>query len=423
LVNRRLAWILVLLLALALIGYSVYRRVRSAGASTEQAAIVPVIVALPHRGEIERTLGYSGTLEPQALVTVTSKIEGRIERILVGEGDTVQAGQILVRMEDDTVVLQLEQANSAVGAAQAQLDKARRGVRPEELENARALLKQAEEDFATGQQSYQRTERLYDEGALAKAGLEEAEQKLRDAQTRLENARRNVRMMEQGASPEEQRLAEANLKAAEAQARLAGLQLDFTRIRSPLTGRVAKVLIDEGNMASRATPLLVLVQEDPMLLRIPVPERHYQDFSTGRSTITARVRLDALPDLGQLAGGITAISPTVDPASRTFMVETRLENREGRLKAGMYADVQFVLERRSEALLVPASALVERGGRPGVFIVDALSQPSARFRQIVPGIRAQEEVEVLQGLSDGERIVVEGNAFLEEGQRVTARER
>jgi multidrug efflux pump subunit AcrA (membrane-fusion protein) len=105
------------------------------------------------------------------------------------------------------------------------------------------------------------------------------------------------------------------------------------------------------------------------------------------------------------------------------MVETRLENREGRLKAGMYADVQFVLERRSEALLVPASALVERGGRPGVFIVDALSQPSARFRQIVPGIRAQEEVEVLQGLSDGERIVVEGNAFLEEGQRVTARER
>jgi HlyD family secretion protein len=420
--KRRLAWILVLLLALALIGYSVYRRVRTV-ATVEPAAIVPVIVGLPHRGPIERTLDYAGTLEPQALVTMTSKIESRIERILVGEGDLVPTGRLLVRMEDDTVRLQSEQAESAAGAAQAQLDKARRGVRPEELENAQALLKQAEEDFATGQQNYQRTERLYNEGALAKARFEEAEQKLRDAQTRLENARRNVRMMEQGAGPEEQRMAEANLKAAWTQVRLAALQLDFTRIRSPITGRVAKVLIDEGNMASRTTPLLVLVQDDPMLLRIPVPERHYADFSAGQATIRARVRLDALPDLGELAGGITTISPTVDPASRTFMVEMRLENREGRLKPGMYAEVQFVMERRPEALLVPAIALVERSGRPGVFIVDSGSEPSARFRQIVPGIRTQEEAEVLQGLADGERIVVEGNAFLEEGQRVNPRER
>jgi multidrug efflux pump subunit AcrA (membrane-fusion protein) len=422
-VNRRLAWIPVLLLALALIGYSVYRRVRTSGGAGEQAAIVPVVVALPHRGETERTLGYAGTLEPQALVTVTSKIEGRIERILVGEGDTVQTGRTLVQIEDDTVRLQLEQARSAVAAAQAQLDKAQRGVRPEELENARALLKQAEEDFTTGEQNYLRTERLYQEGALAKARFEEAERQLRDAQTRLENARRNVRMMEQGAGPEEQRMAEANLKAAQAQAQLAGLQLDFTRIRSPLAGRVARVLIDEGNLASRATPLLVLVRDDPMLVRIPVPERHYAAFSAGRQTISARVRLDALPGQDELAGSITSISPTVEPASRTFTVEVRLENRAGRLKAGMYADVQFVMERRSEALLVPATALVERGGRPGVFTVDSRSEPLARFREIVPGIRTQEEIEILQGLTGGERIVVEGNAFLEEGQRVTPRER
>jgi HlyD family secretion protein len=422
-VNRRLLWIPVLLAALALIGYSIYRRVQSTRQSGQGESVTPVVVDLPRRGEIERTLGYAGTLEPQTLVTVTSKIESRIERILVHEGDSVRDGQNLVRMEDEAVRLQLEQAASAARAAQAQLDKARRGVRPEELDSARALLKQAEEDFATAVENYQRTERLYKEGALAKARFEEAERQYRGAQTQLENARRGVRMMEQGAGPEEQRMAEANLKAAQAQAELAELQLDFTRIRSPLAGRVARVLIDEGNLASKTTALLVLVQDDPLLLRIPVPERHYAAFSAGKRSITARVRFDALPSEVALAGGISSIGPTVDPASRTFTVEVRLENPEGRLKAGMYADVDFVLERRSGAMLVPATALVERGGRTGVFTIQPGSDPMARFRQIVAGIRTPEQVEVVQGLSGEERVIVEGNAFLEDGQRVTPQER
>ena len=421
--KRRLLWIPVLLLVLALAGYSIHRRLHGSSGEGQAAAVVPVIVAQPQHGPIERTLAYSGTLEPQALVTVTSKIEGRIERILVGEGELIRDGQLLVQMEDDTVRLQAEQAASAVRAAQAQLDKARRGVRPEELDNARALLAQAEQDFTMAEESYRRSERLYQEGALAKARFEEAERQYRGAQTQLENARRSVRMMERGAGAEEQNLAEANLKAAQAQAELAGLQLSFTRIRSPLAGRVAKVLIDQGNLASRATPLLALVQDDPLLLRIPVPERHYAAFSAGWRNITARVRLDAVPGLDELTGGIASISPTVDPASRTFTVEVRLANREGRLKPGMYADVEFVLERRLEALLAPAAALVERGGRTGVFIVEPGSNPVARFREIAAGNRTQGEVEIVRGLDGGERIVVEGNAFLEDGQRVAPRER
>jgi multidrug efflux pump subunit AcrA (membrane-fusion protein) len=421
--KRRLLWIPVLLLVLALAGYAIYRRLHSSFGEGQTAAVVPVIVAPPQRGPIERTLAYSGTLEPQALVTVTSKIEGRIERILVSEGELIHDGQLLVQMEDETVRLQAEQAASAVRAAQAQLDKARRGVRPEELDNARALLAQAEQDFTVAEESYRRSERLYQEGALAKARFEEAERQHRAAQTQLENARRNVRMMEQGAGAEEQNLAEANLKAAQAQAELAGLQLGFTRIRSPLTGRVARVLIDQGNLASRATPLLVLVQDDPLLLRIPIPERHYAAFSAGWRSITARVRLDAVPGLGQLSGGIASISPTVDPASRTFTVEVRLANREGRLKPGMYADVEFALERRPAALLAPATALVERNGRTGMFIVEPGSNPVARFREIAAGIRTQEAVEIVRGVDGGERIVVEGNAFLEDGQRVAPRER
>jgi RND family efflux transporter MFP subunit len=135
------------------------------------------------------------------------------------------------------------------------------------------------------------------------------------------------------------------------------------------------------------------------------------------------VRLDAVPGLGQLSGGIASISPTVDPASRTFTVEVRLANREGRLKPGMYADVEFALERRPAALLAPATALVERNGRTGMFIVEPGSNPVARFREIAAGIRTQEAVEIVRGVDGGERIVVEGNAFLEDGQRVAPRER
>jgi HlyD family secretion protein len=416
--KRRLVTIAVLLFLAALVGWSVWSRFGRRESAAEPVA-VPVTVQAPRRGTIGRTLRYSGTLEPRATVTVLSKVPGRVECIVVSEGDTVTKGQLLVLMEDDVARLQAEQAAAALDAAQAQLEKARRGVRPEELASAQATLAAAEKDLADADTDFQRAERLFADGAITKAAREEAQAKLRTARTGVENARRSVQMMEQGAGSEEQRMAEAQLDSARAQRDLAKLNLDNTRVAAPIGGQVAKVPIDEGNLAGTATPLVVIVNEAAMVVKAAVPERHYGEFIAAGERIRTGAVFAALADRGALPGRLISISPTIDPASRTFSAEVEVTDSKGELRSGMYATVAFEVARADDALLVPAAALCSRGGGRGVFVVDG---EVARFRTLKTGIEGDEMVQALEGLAEEDRVVVDGNAVLEDGQRVSVGE-
>ncbi|MCX7029071.1 MAG: efflux RND transporter periplasmic adaptor subunit [Spirochaetes bacterium] len=413
--RRRPVTIFLLLVLAGLVGWSLWSRFGRREAAAEPVA-APVAVQSPSRGPISRTLRYAGTLEPRAIVTVLSKVPGRVERILVSEGDTVTKGQLLVLMEDDVAHLQADQASASLEAARAQLEKAQRGVRPEELASAQATLAAAEKDLADADTAFQRAERLYADGAITKAAREDAEGKLRTARTGVDNARRSVQMMEQGAGSEEQRMAEAQLASAQAQYDLAKLNLDNTRVTAPIGGQVAKVPIDEGNIAGMATALVVIVNETAMVVKAALPERHYGDFLVAGENVRAEAVFAALAGRGALPGRLISISPTIDPATRTFTAEVEVTDPKGELRSGMYASVTFEVERADDALLVPTAALCSRGGGRGVFVVDG---GVARFRALKTGIEGDGMVQVLEGLAAGDRVVVDGNAFLENGQRVS----
>lgn len=405
------------LLVLGLIGYSIWRQLSKQTVEHPSSIAVPVVVITPRRGSISRVLSYAGTLEPKAMVTVTPKVPGRIERIDVREGDWVAKGEIVAEMDDEVVRLQMEQAGNAYRAAEAQYEKARKGVRSGELANAEALLAQAEKDVAAAEESYERLGKLYKEGTISRTRYEDADRQVSSARTQLENARRSVQMMQQGASTEELSMAESQMKAMQSQYELAKLGLDNARIASPLPGRVVKVHTDQGNMAGQSTPLVTIVQEDPMLVRIPVPEKHYGDLTERLASLSARVRLNALPDK-EYRGRVSALSPTIDPASRTFTVEVELSNGGGLLHAGMYARVELVVERIPDALLLPAAAVVTRAGKTGVFTVRQGNSQVARFTTVVIGLAEGELVQIVQGLAETDRVISEGNTFLEEGETV-----
>jgi RND family efflux transporter MFP subunit len=320
-------------------------------------------------------------------------------------------------MEDDVVRLQMEQAAGAYRAAEAQNEKAKKGVRSEELANAEALLAQSEKDVAAAEDSYERLGKLYKEGTISRSKYDDADRQVSSARTQLENARRNVQMMQNGASSEDLGMAESQMQAMQAQYSLAKLGLDNARIASPLSGRVVKVHTDQGNMAGQTTPLVTIVQDDPMLVRVPLPEKRYGELRERQGSLEAVVTLNALPGT-TFSGRVSAISPVIDPASRTFTVEVELANARGLLRAGMYANVDLVLERFPDALLVPAVAVVERGGKMGVFTVHEDNSQIARFTETKVGLAQGDSVQVLVGLSDADRVVAEGNTFLEDGQTV-----
>jgi HlyD family secretion protein len=416
--KRRVIAIAVLAVLAGLVAWSVWsrfgRRETAAGPVT-----APVVVQNPSRGPISRTLRYSGTLEPHAMVTVLSRVSGRVERILVSEGDTVKKGQLLVLMEDDVARLQADQVSAALEAAKAQLEKARRGVRPEELTSAQATLADAEKDLADAEEASQRADRLYADGAITKAAHEEAQSKLRAARTGVENAQRSVKLMELGAGSEEQRMAEAALASAQAQYDLSKLNLDNTRVTAPIGGQVVKVPIDEGNLAGPATPLAVIVNETAMVVKAAIPERRYGDFLAAGENVRADAVFSALADRGSLPGRMISIGATIDPATRTFTAEVEVTDPKGELRSGMYASVTFDVTRVADALLLPVAAICSRSGSRGAFVVDA---GVARFRALKTGIEGDATIQVVEGLAEDDRVVVEGNAFLEDGQRVSVGE-
>lgn len=419
--SRRLRLTIAAVAAAAILAWAVVPRLlERMKRPPETVEGVSVIVRPPRLGTIERTLSTSGTLVPKNTVTLTSKIAGRIEAILVEEGDQVAAGQLLVQIEREAPSLQVQQAYAAWQAAETQADKARRGVRVEELENTRALLEKAKKDLAGAEENFSRSEKLFQSGAIARAQLEEAESSLRAARTELENSGRTVKMHEQGARPEEQEMARAQAEAARASYELARLQADFTRLRAPEAGVVARVLQDQGNIVGTATPILILVRDDPIQVRIAVPEKYYGEIRDDPAAVDARVYPAAYPGSDAFRGTLKAISPTVDPASRTFAVTVEMANPNGLLRPGMYANVELVLERVDQALLVPFSAVLDRAGESTVFVARAeAAHPRARARKVTLGITNPQEVQVLSGLEPQDRVIVEGNIFLEDGQRIT----
>jgi RND family efflux transporter MFP subunit len=388
---------------------------------TPQAAerATPVVVGTPVRGTLDVLLRYSGNLKPQSTTTVVPKVAGRVDAIHVLEGQAVREGQVVAEMEDDVVRLQADQARAAWDAAQAQLEKAQRGARPEEVENARATLVQAEKDLEAAQANFERTRSLYQAGTVTRSRFEEAENAIKAGQTQLDNARRTVRILEQGARAEDLAMARANANAARSQYELALLQVEYTKVKAPITGTVARLLVERGNMVGPGTPLLAIVNGTLTYANVAVPEKHYERVSRPDAAITARIFPIAYPDRAPFPGTVTNVGSTIDPASRTFTVEIAIHNADGLLRPGMYVNAEMVLERRQDVLLVPSSAVLFRNERYVVFVLREADGPAAvAMRDVQIGAVQDERTEIVTGLAQGERIVTAGNTFLEDGQTV-----
>ncbi|UCF98580.1 MAG: efflux RND transporter periplasmic adaptor subunit [Spirochaetaceae bacterium] len=414
-------WLVVIVIVIAaLVLWLVFQRITASdNGASEAEPRVTVRTAFPRIGTIEGVLSTSGTLTASKTIFITSKLSGRVEAIPVQEGQAVIEGELLVQVEEETPRLQLEQAYGAWQAAQAQYEKALKGARAEELENARALYEKAEKDLITAEESFTRSKQLYDSGTIPKAQFEQAESALRAVRTELENAGRSLRMLEEGASPEEKRMARAQAEAAKASYELARLQLGFTRIRAPASAVVVEVLQDEGNIVGTSTPILVLIQDDRIQVEIEVAEKYYGEILGRDEALQARIYPQAYPGSTAFRGHILTVAPTIDPGSRTFTITLDIEDPQNLLRPGMYAEVDLILERVADALLVPASALLERDGQMIVFVVDKSEGTTvAASKTVIPGLAEAAEVQILSGVDPKDEVIVEGNTFLETGQRI-----
>lgn len=296
------------------------------------------------------------TLVAENQVRVASRLMGYIRSIDVVEGQQVRVGQKLFSVDPVDVQGQVEQT--------------------------RAGVKQAEDALADAKVEYQRFEALFKEEAVTRQQFEKMKLQHDMAQSRLAQAR-----------------AGHNTAAG---------QLRYATVTSPIAGVVTQKLANAGDLAAPGHPVLVVENPGKLLVETQVPESVLSALKPG-----AQVLVEVDGQEKPLLARVARISPAADPVSRTFLV--KLDVSGAGLKSGLFARVLFPQGER-EVLTVPVGALINRAGIGGVFVVG--QDGIAQFRMVRAGEARDGRMEVLSGLTDGERVVSGGAEKLESGDRV-----
>ncbi len=346
-----------------------------------RARVVPVVSRTIHR-DVESV----GSLFPFEEVTVGSEVEGRVEEVYVDVGDRVEPGRPLVKIVPVELSLALEQERAALQQIQARLAPPGGGGELKDTGDA-AEVRKAEADRTDAEQKNQRAKELFSEGLIARGTFDEAQARYNSARAAYDMAVQNVQ----------------NLRAQAAQrsasVALADKKLRDTVIRAPFAGQVRERMVSPGQYVKVQTPVMAIVDNDPLRVRLKAPEKMAGWIAVG---LPVKVQVEAYP--GRVfMGRLSRINPSVDPQTRSFEVEALLDNREGVLKPGFFARASIASNHVDKALLVPQGALRYLYG---VYKVYAVEQRALRETEVKLGARNGEEVEVVAGLEDGARVAV-----------------
>ena len=216
-------------------------------------------------------------------------------------------------------------------------------------------------------------------------------------------------------SQQEADQARLNFEARRAAVELVLAQLADATVTAPFDAVAGSRLVSMGQFVSKGQILTSLIDADPMKVECDVPERFVAQMAEGQAL---DVRVAAYPD-AVFRGTVYFVDPSVDPNTRTVRVKARIPNADGKLRPGMFADLDLILKVRERAVVIPESAVLLAGERASVFVVqDDKAQP----RAVMPGVRLAGGVEILEGVAAGDWVITEGTQKLGPGVPVHVRE-
>jgi RND family efflux transporter MFP subunit len=328
-------------------------------AKTDPVRLVNVQVQPAEKLSLRPFIEAIGTLNAFQEVTISTEVDGIIRDVKVEEGSVVPKGGLLASIDDTDLVLEQKRAQAAV--------------------------KQAEATLANTQLEFQRKEALVKEELVPK-------QQFEDVSTRLA-------------------LADAELDRARAALSLAGQKLAKTKTYAPLACVVKEKRVSVGDYVKVGTPLFVVIQPNPIKLQFSLPER---DVGYLRLNQDVTLRMDAFPGR-EFKGTVNIIFPSLDEKTRTLKVEALVPNAEGVLKPGLFAKVVLYTGAARDTIVVPITSLLYEADRVRVYVVNG---EQAHEKPVKLGNKYGELVEILDGVAEGEQVVIAGQQNLADGAKV-----
>lgn len=365
------------LIAVVLIGLFVLLIIVRLGAkkadqAVTQESLQPVEVASVTMQPFSEELSVAGTVTAFAEAKVSPKVMGRVSALNAVVGQRVGQGDVLLVVDQGDYLAAVRQYEASLAMAMANTIQVETGY-----DNARI--------------NYQRNEELYKQGAISISKLEEARGQLATAESSYKSNQAQI---------------------SQYQAMLDKARADYenTQIRAPFAGAVAKRLVEVGEMVSQQTPVYIVIQDDPLLVKVNLPENAVTKVSRDQQV---DIYIGATGKTYK--GSVNSISPQADSQNKAFAVEIKLTGAGEEVRPGMVAELRLKTRQVDSALVVPTDALLEEDTGAGLFVVE---NDVARHRKVTTGLVGQGYTQVTSGLQQGDQIIVRGNHLLVDGMKV-----
>ena len=349
-------------------------------------------------GAIPEVVAANGELFAEEEATLGPKVPGRVAKLHVDLGDLVKAGQVLAELEKDDYEFRLRQAEALVSQTRARLgilDQEGDAVTPEET----AIVKQSAANLKEARFIFQTTEALAKQGVLSKIDMEKAGVAREAAEAAYQGALEQVMQLR------------AELTERRAQLELIRQNLADCVIRAPFNGAVTERIASLGEYLPVNGPVVRVVRQHPLRLRLEVPERAAARVRIGQQI---DVRVAGLRDTP--SGRVIRISPAIDAASRSLLVEGEIPNPAGVLRPGAFAEGVITIDPDARGIAVARDSVLSFAGVERVFVVAGgkLEDRVIKTGRLLDGDR----VEILDGLESGAQVVRQVNDRLVPGQAV-----
>lgn len=386
-----------------------------AACSKQQAEPQPLVTVQADavkQGTISQVITADAVLFPTSQATIVPKIASPVLKAYVMRGSKVRQGQLLVTLENRDLAAAAQENLGNLQQAQATKAIATNNSVPEELQKAEGDAKFAQQNLDAQQKIYDSRKNLLDQGAIPRKDFDAATVALVQARAQNEQAQQHLAGLKAVGHQQALKSAAAQLTAAEGKYKGSEAQFQYSEIRSPIDGVVTDGPWYPGMMPQAGAPLVTVMNLSQMIAKAHLPQSQAVLLKKGDDATVKVAGVD-----GDVKGKIILVSPALDPGSTTVEVWVQAPNPDGVLKAGESASLSMVAKTVTNALIVPAQALVtDEEGKKSVMVIG--SDSMAHKRDVETGIQTADSIQIVSGVKPGEQIVSAGAYGLPDNTKV-----
>lgn len=380
---------------------------------------IPIVKTVPVRyGDIITSLSVEGVIVPGEKAIIQAKVTRTIEEILIQDGELVNKGDILIKLDQSYDKLQLHQAQAQLAHAKANKSQLYNGDVARAREQARINLKEAQIALNEAKRNYDDAKFLYQVEAISKHQFELAQLQLNKAKIAYESAQKQVAISQNLVTQFEVQAANEQIKQAAENLKEAEKSFQETIITAPIAGKVIfehPELLQKDIIIQAGTHLMTIIDTDKLQVKAYIEEENINAIKIGQPV---KITGPSLPF--PLTGKISKISSEaqVEKYFTQIPIYISLEGNIPELKVGTSVDVEIITNYKTNTLIVPQNTIQHLNGEPIAYVIEKHSPPVAYQRILRTGLQNEYSVEILSGLKENEKVAIITNTNLQHGMRV-----